>query len=209
MTHAGTREIARAAVRAQLAQVASDLYARRGFDTVTINDLATAAGVSRSTFLRYFDSKEDAALAAFDDRGAQIAAALRARPADEDDWTALRRALDVVLDSRGPDRDEELAKARLVQDTPALRARWLDKQHGWRPGLAHALAERPGHFPPADLSLEVKASAAIDCFTVALEHWTASEGRLDLADLLDQAFATFNPQQAPHTVGPTEQTRIR
>ncbi|MFD8963850.1 TetR/AcrR family transcriptional regulator [Streptomyces sp. NPDC059568] len=43
-----TRDIARAAVRAELAQVAFDLFRREGFDRVTVNDVAAAAGVSRS-----------------------------------------------------------------------------------------------------------------------------------------------------------------
>ena len=63
---ANTREIARAAVRAELGQVAFELFLREGFDKVTIDDLAAAAGVSRSTFLRYFGTKEDAVLSAFE-----------------------------------------------------------------------------------------------------------------------------------------------
>jgi AcrR family transcriptional regulator len=77
--------IARTAVRAQLAQVALDLFGSEGFDRVTVNDLAAATGVSRSTFLRYFASKEEAVLAAFDEQGERVADALRARPGDEDD----------------------------------------------------------------------------------------------------------------------------
>ncbi|MFI7294871.1 TetR/AcrR family transcriptional regulator [Streptomyces sp. NPDC050121] len=41
-------------------------FRREGFEKVTVNDLAAAAGVSRSTFLRYFGSKEDAVLSAVD-----------------------------------------------------------------------------------------------------------------------------------------------
>src|SRR5262245_52421525 len=92
-----TRDIARAAIRNRLAQVAFDLFRRKGFDQVTVNDLAEAAGVSRSTFLRYFASKEEAVLCAFDSQGDLVAAALRDRPAGEGDWTALRRALDVAI----------------------------------------------------------------------------------------------------------------
>ncbi|MDT3439260.1 MULTISPECIES: TetR family transcriptional regulator [unclassified Pseudofrankia] len=47
-----TRGITRAAVRARLGQVAVELFRRGGFENVTINDLAAAAGVSRDTFLR-------------------------------------------------------------------------------------------------------------------------------------------------------------
>ncbi|MFD3377521.1 MULTISPECIES: TetR family transcriptional regulator [unclassified Streptomyces] len=188
-----TRDIARAAVRAELAQVAFDLFRRDGFDNVTVNDLAAAAGVSRSTFLRYFGTKEDAVLGAVDTQGTQVADALRARPADEDDWTALRRALDTVTDPYRQAPVTALAATRLVTGTPALCARQREKQNTWRVSLAPALTERNGPPGPSrsPLALSVKAGAALECLNTALDHWTASEGHLDLVDLLDEAFAAL------------------
>ena len=188
-----TRDIARAAVRAELAQVAFDLFRREGFDKVTVNHLAAAAGVSRSTFLRYFGSKEEAILGALDAQGDQVADALRARPADEDDWTALRRALDTVTGQYRQDPAGALATTRLVLQTPALCTRRLEKQNGWRPALAQALAERGDPRRPT-VALDVRAAAALDCLNIALDHWTASDGRLDLVGLLDEAFAALAPR---------------
>ncbi|WP_328370154.1 TetR/AcrR family transcriptional regulator [Streptomyces sp. NBC_00457] len=186
-----TRDIARAAIRFELAQVAFDLFRREGFDNVTVNDLAAAAGVSRSTFLRYFGSKEDAVLGAVDAQGEQVADALRARPADEGDWTALRRAMDTVTEVHRRDPDGALAMSQLIMRTPALGARTLEKQNGWRPAIAQALAERADPSWPSLLVPSVRAAAAVDCLNVAVEHWTASDGRLDLDALLDEAFAAF------------------
>ncbi|WP_405959592.1 TetR/AcrR family transcriptional regulator [Streptomyces sp. NBC_00024] len=189
-----TRDIARAAVRAELAQVAFDLFLREGFDKVTLDDLAAAAGVSRSTFLRYFGSKEEAVLSVFDAQGGQVADAVRARPADEDDWTALRHGLDVALKHYRQDPDRALTMTRLVRDTPALCARQMEKQRGWWPALANALGERANSPRPLPLAASVKAAVALDCLNIALDHWTASDGRLDLVDLLDQAFAALSPR---------------
>lgn len=191
-----TRDIARSAIRTQLAQVAFDLFRRDGFDRVTVNDLAAAAGVSRSTFLRYFGTKEEAVLCAFDSQGELVATALRARPADEDDWTALRRALDIVIGQYRQDPAGALAMTRLVQETPALCAGRLEKQSGWRPALAQALAERAGLSRSAALGPSVRAAVALDCLNVALDHWTASDGHLELDALLDEAFAALKPRQA-------------
>ncbi|GAA2471658.1 TetR family transcriptional regulator [Streptomyces longisporus] len=182
-----TRDIARAAVRAELAQVAFELFRREGFDKVTLDDLAAAAGVSRSTFLRYFGTKEDAVLGAFEGQDRRVADALRARPADEDQWTALRHALDTVIERYHMDPAGSLETLRLVRETPALCARQLEKQHSWRPALAQALAERAGSEEPT-LAQSVRAAAALDCLNVALDHWLASDGRLDLVALLDEAF---------------------
>ena len=189
-----TRDIARAAVRAELAEVAFDLFRREGFDNVTIQDLAEAAAVSRSTFLRYFGSKEDAVLDVVDARGDQFADALRARPAEEDDWTAIRRALDTVIEPYHQDPAKALAMTRLIMGTPALWARQMEKQHGWRPALAEALAGRTDPPRPMTLALTVRATAALVCLNIALDQWTASDGRLDLVALLDEAFAALAPR---------------
>ena len=185
-----TRDIARAAVRAELAQVAFELFRREGFDKVTLDDLAAAAGVSRSTFLRYFGTKEDAVLGAFDGHDRRVADALRARPAGEDEWTALRRALDTVIERYHVDPAGSLETTRLVRDTPALCARHLEKQYSWRPALTEALAERAGADRPT-LAQSVRAAAALDCLNVALDHWLASDGDLNLVGLLDEAFASL------------------
>ena len=188
-----TRDIARSAVRAELGQVAFDLFRREGFEKVTINDLAAAAGVSRSTFLRYFGSKEEAVLSAFDAHGDHVAGALRSRPDGEDDWTALRHALDTALDHYRRDPEGALAMTRLVRQTPALCARQLEKQGGWRTKLAQALTDRMGAGKPATLAHAVRAAAALDCLNVALDYWIASDGALDLPTLLEEAFAALEP----------------
>ncbi|MFE3601464.1 TetR family transcriptional regulator [Streptomyces sp. NPDC059096] len=188
-----TRDIARAAVRSELAQVAYDLIRREGFDRVTVSDLAAAAGVSRSTFLRYFDTKEDAVIGAVEAQGEQLATALRERPAEEDDWTALRRALGALVEPFLRDPAEALATTRLIMGTPALCNRRREKQHGWRPLLVGALAGRTDPPRPEELALAVKAGAALECLDIALDHWLASDGRLDLVHLLDETFAALTP----------------
>ena len=189
-----TRDIARAAVRAELAEVALDLFSREGFDNVTIGDLAEAAGVSRSTFLRYFGTKEDTVLGAVDARGDELADALRARPDGEDDWTAIRRALDTVIEPYHQDPAKALAMTRLVMGTPALRARQIERQHDWHSVLAEALAGRTDPPRPMTLALSVRAAAALACLNIALGYWTASDGQLDLIALLDEAFAALAPR---------------
>ena len=84
-------------VRVQIAEVAFNVFAERGFDAVTATEVAEAAGISRASFFRYFESKEDAVFVAQEEMGAKIAARLRERPAGEDAWTALRQSLDPLI----------------------------------------------------------------------------------------------------------------
>jgi AcrR family transcriptional regulator len=186
-----TRDVARAAVKAELSRAAFDLVLRDGFDNVTINDLAAAAGVSRSTFLRYFGTKEDAVLYTVDAQVTQLADALRARPIEEDDWQALRRAVDILIEPYQRDQVGALAMTQVIQSAPALTARMLEKQHLWRPALTEALADRHSSARPIPIPLAVRATAALVCMNVAIDHWTASGGQLDLIDLVDEAFSSL------------------
>ncbi|MQY25713.1 TetR family transcriptional regulator [Nocardia aurantia] len=186
-----TREIARVAVRDRLAEVGFELFHREGFDRVTVNDLAAAAGVGRSTFLRYFTSKEDVVLGALETEGQRLAAALAARPGSEDEWTALRRGLDVIVEPYLRDPAKALALTQLILRTPALSAHSLEKQQSWRPRLVAALSARSG---ATELALSVRAAAALDCLNVAVELWAASDGQRDLVELLDGGFEVLRPR---------------
>jgi len=189
--HIEIREVGRAAMRAELAERALDLFLREGYEAVTISDLAAAAGVSRSTLLRHFSTKEDIVLSTADAQGIRVADALRARPAGEDDWTALRRAFDVNVQPYREDAARALALTRLVLDVRALRAHGLEKQDGWQSLLAEALAQRSGSSAPPGLRHWVWAGAALVCMNVAVHQWSASDGQLDLVALLDDAFGTL------------------
>ncbi|MFF9457156.1 TetR family transcriptional regulator [Streptomyces flaveolus] len=188
-----TRDIAWAAVRARLSQVAFEVFLREGFDHVTVNAVSAAAGVSRSTFLRYFSSKEDAVLCAFDAEDEQAAAALRACPPEQDDWTALRHAVTALLEPFRRSQQDFLPLARLVETTPALSAGRREKQIPWRDTLARALSERAGgaSFATPPLSALVRASAAVECMNIAVARWATSDGREDLDELLDASFAAL------------------
>src|ERR1700742_4014984 len=91
------RSKARASARAEIAGVAFRVFAERGFDQVTATEVAKAAGISRASFFRYFESKEDAVFVAQEELGAKIAARVRERPAGEDAWTALRQSLEPII----------------------------------------------------------------------------------------------------------------
>src|ERR1700737_2611044 len=76
-----------------LETVALRLFEQRGFDNVTVEDIAAEAGISARTFYRYFPAKEDVLQQQIARRSAGLRAALSARPVDEPPLQSLRRAL--------------------------------------------------------------------------------------------------------------------
>ncbi|WP_405466871.1 TetR/AcrR family transcriptional regulator [Streptomyces jietaisiensis] len=198
----GTRQIGRHAVRAELARVAFDRFCLTGFNQVTFADLAEAAGVSRSTFLRYFGTKEDVVLFVFDPLGDAIADALDADRAGEDDWSRLRNALESAATFLVRDVQHLVTILGLVDQTPALCARLREKQTEWRPKIVARLQETASQADGSPVVANVRAAAALECLWIVLGHWSASGGQEDLGDLLDAAFAAFSTPARAQTDAP-------
>ncbi|MGX1310368.1 AcrR family transcriptional regulator [Streptomyces calvus] len=188
----GTREISRHAVRAELARVAFNRFCLTGFNQVTFADLAKAAGVSRSTFLRYFGTKEDVVLFVFDPVGDVIADALDVDRADQDDWSRLRNALESAVTFLVRDVQELVTILGLIEQTPALCARLREKQAEWRPRIVARLQETTSSTDGSSVIADVRVAAALECLWIVLGQWSASDGEADLGELLDAAFAAFS-----------------
>jgi AcrR family transcriptional regulator len=175
-------------VRDELAEVAMKLFAANGFDATTIEAIADAAGVSRRTFFRYFEAKEDVIIEFLDELGVRLSADLAARPADEPPRVAIRAALSVFLDAFREHPEKSLVLAGMVLDTPPLRARFLDRLDGWRVCLTAELVARASVDPAEDMGPALAAAVALAAFDTAMIRWIGNGGG-DLGELVDQAFA--------------------
>src|SRR5437773_11582051 len=89
----GLRERRKRLTAAELEAAALRLFGERGFDAVTVDDIAAEADVCRRTFFRYFASKEDVLLSDHPRRLAELRQGLAARPPEEPVLTALRHTL--------------------------------------------------------------------------------------------------------------------
>jgi AcrR family transcriptional regulator len=184
------RSKSRERLRAEIAEVAFNVFAERGFDQVTATEVAEAAGISRASFFRYFESKEDAVFVAQEEMGANVAAALRERPAGEDAWTALRRALDAAVATYQRSPDAALARLRLIRCTPNLRSHQLERLAQWKDAIGTALAERLG-VAGDDIKVEALVGAALGALDAASSRWAQSDGAEDLIELTDEAFGVI------------------
>lgn len=121
MTEPGLRERKKARTRADLQHHALRLFRDRGYAETTVDDIAAAAEVSRSTFFRYFPGKEDVVL--FDDVDPLTARAFAEQPVGTPLLTALRRAWTTAFDRLTPEKRElEEVRMALARTVPEVAA---------------------------------------------------------------------------------------
>ena len=185
-TSIGLRERKKLRTRAELSDAAFRLFAERGFDETTIEDIVEQVEVSPRTFFRYFDSKEDVVIGFFDDLGLELRAMLATRPSDEPSFTALRAALGTLIDLYEERQDRVVAAKRLAHETPSIRARLLDKHARWENGVTEELVTRGGD-PSQEPQMRLLAAVALAAFSTAVSAWCTSGGRADLHALVDDA----------------------
>jgi AcrR family transcriptional regulator len=190
---ANMAERKRLLVRSELAEAAVKLLADQGFEETTVDQIVAAVGMSRRTFSRYFDSKEDVIVHMLAEAGVRLCAELNARPADEPPAVALRRALSVFTSMSVGNPAKMLSVSRLILDTPALLARFLERQSQWQAEMTGILALRAGLDPDVDLRPAIAAGVALTAFQAALRRWVDSDGSESLDEVVDQALALVGP----------------
>jgi AcrR family transcriptional regulator len=134
--------------RAKIAEVASGLFVERGFDAVTVADVAKAAGVSSVTVFKHFPRKEDLFLDRQADAVDLLLTAVRDRGPDDDVLTLLRDLTLELADARHPLSglaEGSVPFFQTVAASPALTSRSREIAAGLQQALAEEL-ERPPVF---------------------------------------------------------------
>lgn len=190
------RERRRAETQRAIQCHAIPLFAERGYDAVTVNEIAAAAEVSPMTLYRHFPTKEDLVLVG--QQNQLIADRIAAGPADgtlvQRIGRALVEAADLLTSSRTDADNLLLDRLRLMITVPALRARHLDSQYATQQAIVDALRGDGAADPEADFRAWAAAGACLAAANVALTRWATEDGRQDLSDLIAAALtAAFGP----------------
>jgi AcrR family transcriptional regulator len=178
------RERKRTRTRLMIQAEAMRLFAAKGYDATTVEEIAEAAAISPRTFFRYFPTKEDVVL--WDEYDPQIGDLLAARPAAEPPAETLRAIIREALGGlQERDRDELLTRTRLLRLVPELRARFLELQ-------AEAGEMMVSLFPDRaectdELELRVTAAALNAVVVTAIDQWEKAGGKGDVVDVFEQA----------------------
>ncbi|MEV4394738.1 helix-turn-helix domain-containing protein [Nonomuraea sp. NPDC049607] len=182
---AGLRERKKEQTRRRIAETALRLFAERGYDAVTVNEIAEAAGVAKVTLFAYFPSKECLALDGVSEDPAAIVAG---RGPGRSPLGALREHYRSMAARGAGEVDVEglLTRVRVIAATPALLAAVQQVHAGERYELAAALAEAAGA-PADDLTARLMAAqitGAITTLQEAFFHRLVSGASLEEAGRL-------------------------
>ncbi|WP_392840768.1 TetR family transcriptional regulator [Streptomyces sp. LN500] len=158
------------------------MFLERGFDKVSVAEVAAAADISKPTLFRYFPAKEDLALHRFADHEDEAARVVAARGQDESPLDALRRHFLEGLERRDPvtglcDHPQVLAFHRMLYGTPSLVARMYGYQGRSEAALARALGDA---VPDRLAAGQIIAVQRI----LALENWR----RIDAGESADEVY---------------------
>lgn len=162
------------------------LFAEKGFEQTTVQDIADGADVAQRTFFLHFASKEQVLIGDTADRARQFMDVLRSRPDDEDGFTALRAALVHVVETSDMDDDELMLRARLVEEAPSLMAWTLEQNAAVAEAIAEEMARRSGSDPLRDVYPRVLASAGMTALVLAASLWYRQEGRRPFIDVVHE-----------------------
>ncbi|MEU7022588.1 TetR family transcriptional regulator [Streptomyces sp. NPDC046203] len=192
---AGTRAAAqRLKMRRELAAAAMELFATKGYEATTVDEIAAAAGVARRTFFRHFRSKEEAIFPDHDDTLVRAEAVLNAAPPHEHPLDTVCRGIKEVMKMYAGAPAVSVARYRLTREVPTLREREIASVARYERLFTRYLL---GHFDERDhhdgnddpLLAEVAASAVVTAHNHVLRRWLRAGGQGDVETQLDHAFA--------------------
>ncbi|MGW1653043.1 acyl-CoA-like ligand-binding transcription factor [Streptomyces atratus] len=181
----GLRERKKEATRQAVHEATLRLTVEHGFDHVTVEAVADAAGISRRTFSNYFTGKEDALLHGEEQQIRDLVRTVRDRPAEETAWAALRAAMTQFAERVAPPEREWALRTRLAMQHPSLLARQLANHAALERDLADAVASRRS---PSGKSVRplVLAAAFLSSLRIAMRMWIEEDLAREPAEVIDE-----------------------
>jgi AcrR family transcriptional regulator len=169
----GLRERKKQQTRQLIAETARRLFSERGFEQVTVAEIARTAEVSEQTVFNYFPTKEDLVYWRMESFEEELLATIREREPGEPVLAAFRR---FVLVPRGllgrydaGARERLAGLTRMIVSSPALLAREQQIFAGYTEALAALIADEAGA-PAGDIQPWVAANALMGVHRVLVDH---------------------------------------
>jgi len=190
----GLRQRKKDQLREHIIAEAMRLFAERGYEATTIEDIVAGLNVSSRTFFRYFESKVDVVVAGPFQIGLRLAEFARAAAPGISPLEIARHAVRGLAQYR-QSMPDGLRHATLVVETPELAARLARERDHWIRSLADVIAPQ---LDGDDVALHARiiASGAIGALAAAFERWVIERGARPFPEILERTFALIDAAHA-------------
>ena len=182
-------EARRRRLRQELIDEGLRQFQARGFDAVTVTDIVENVDISRRSFFRYFDSKEDLAFSWMDDSGEIIRPMLRESLRKAGLMAALRDCFLEAAARHDSDPERITQLTRLAFETPSLRGRYQYEYVRWENEFAQIAQQVLKLSEARRYELHVQSALAITAWASALQEWARHDHRKPLRGYVITAFA--------------------
>jgi mycofactocin system transcriptional regulator len=184
--------------RRELRLIALRLFAERGFESTTIEQIAAEAGVSERTFFRYFTTKASVLWAEFETEVETIRAALASVADDVPMMDAIKGAVGAANHYHADDVPEMRLRMHLIATVPALSFSAAEHYEAWERAISEFAGRRLGQ-PPGSLYPLTIGRAVLAACRAAYDRWSARADR-DLTAYLDAALSALAAGFEPDTI---------
>lgn len=186
-TEPSLRAAKQAATHEALYRAAVRLFHANGFDATTVDEVASAAGVSRRTFFRYFESKEAVIFANQPELQKQFLGFV----GDDETvsgYEAVKRAASAMADVFGSEREEAIMVQEIIDAHPALTAADVARDLEWEVYVAEVIAAG-SEDPAVQRQARLRAGAVVGLFRAIMREWRREEATVE--DLREMVVSNF------------------
>jgi AcrR family transcriptional regulator len=187
-------------VRERLATAAFALFAEKGYENTTIDEIAAAAGVARRTFFRQFRSKEDVIFPDHEPVIERVRWYLESSGSAEPVF-AVAEATRLIFAAFMATPERTLARYRLTRVVGPLRDREIASVARYERTLSDYLRGRLPDTSEAALAAHVAAASFAAAHNQVLREWLRAGGTKDAHPALDAALATVSAVMTPLIAG--------
>ena len=176
-------------VRDTIWKAATDLFAQKGFDETTVDDIALAAGISRRSFFRYFASKSDIMAHGMLLYGVELIQVINACPKNYSLPEVFRRTvLQVARQAASQPRTRKIME--IVAKYPAARTAEVSRLPEVLDLLAKAYTRRCNSKSRDSLAPSILSGLTLQVLAVAFHSWF-EDGERDISSVAEQVLATL------------------
>jgi AcrR family transcriptional regulator len=168
--YVGLRARKKQRMREQIIKAAFQLFERKGFEAVTVEEIAATIEISPRTFYRYFPTKEDVVLLRPDD--STVVRAMQQREPEETDVEFVARVMKAAIADRKADNEAKMY--RLIERTPALQAHLFQVTWEDQDVLAQELLRRSSRKAGDEFRARIVAHTVTNAIRIAYVDWMRS-----------------------------------